>query len=56
MPAIIKAIQKNKIIEYIGFKHNPSRRMISDCSRFRLFSKSELIKYIKQIKKSHKQP
>jgi len=52
VPAISKAREKGKIVEYIGFKHNPSRRLMHECNKFRLLSKDDLVEY---TKKSHKQ-
>lgn len=44
-PAIAKAREKNKIVEYVGFSHNPSVAMVSFCSRSRLLTKNELEKF-----------
>jgi len=45
-PAIEKAKEKGKIVEYIGFQHNPSRAMSSFCGQARLIKKSEIEKFI----------
>jgi len=41
-PAIKKAQQKGKKVEYIGFSHKPSRAMINFCSSHRLLTKEEI--------------
>lgn len=46
LPAIRKAKEKGKTIEYIGFSHQPSLAMIANCSKSRLLTKSQLIPYI----------
>lgn len=51
-PAIKKARQKGKEVEYIGFAHMPSRAMINFCSTTRLLADKELHTLIK----SKKQP
>lgn len=45
-PAIAKAREKGKIVEYVGFSHNPSVAMVSFCSQSRLLTKDELEKFI----------
>ncbi len=46
-PAIEKAKQKGKVVEYIGFSHKPSVAMVRFCSESRLLTKEELLKFIK---------
>lgn len=43
--AIAKAREKNKIVEYVGFAHNPSVAMVSFCSRSRLLTEEDLVKF-----------
>lgn len=49
-PAIKKAREKGKIVEYIGFSHNPSVAMVSFCSESRLLTKEDILPLIKQNK------
>lgn len=42
-PAIRKAREKGKIVEYIGFSHKPSFAMINFCSKYRLLTKNDLL-------------
>lgn len=44
-PAIKKARQKGKRVEYIGFSHSPSVAMVSFCSSSRLLTKEEIRKF-----------
>jgi len=46
-PAIEKAKQKGKIVEYIGFSHKPSVAMVRFCSESRLLAKEDLLPFIK---------
>ena len=50
LPAIKKAKEKGKIIEYIGFSHQPSLAMIANCSLSRLLTKEDLLPFIKSKK------
>jgi uncharacterized LabA/DUF88 family protein len=43
-PAIKKAREKGKIIEYVGFSHKPSVAMVSFCTESKLLTKDELLK------------
>ena len=45
-PAIKKAREKKKIIEYIGFSHKPSVAMVSFCSESTLLKKEDLEQFI----------
>ncbi|MBI4096274.1 MAG: NYN domain-containing protein [Candidatus Levybacteria bacterium] len=46
-PAIKKAREKGKIVEYIGFSHKPSVGMVSFCSESTLLKKEDLLPFIK---------
>ena len=48
LPAIKKAKEKGKIVEYIGFSHQPSIAMVANCSRSRLLTKEDLTPFIDQ--------
>lgn len=48
LPAILKAKEKRKQVEYIGFSHKPSVAMVATCSRSRLLTIEELSKFIKK--------
>lgn len=45
-PAIRKAKEKKKIVEYVGFSHNPSVAMVSFCSESTLLKKEDLEQFI----------
>lgn len=45
-PAIKKAREKEKIVEYVGFSHKPSVAMVSFCAESRLLSKEDLLPFI----------
>lgn len=45
-PAIKKAQNKGKIVEYIGFSHLPSVAMVSFCQESRLLTKDEIEQFI----------
>lgn len=47
LPAVKKAREKNKIIEYIGFAHARSYAMINNCSEYHLLKKEDLLPFIK---------
>lgn len=47
LPAIKKAKEKGKIVEYIGFSHKPSLAMIANCSESTLLKKEDLLPFIK---------
>lgn len=51
LPAILKAKEKGKIIEYIGFSHKPSVAMVATCSPSRLLTKDDIGKFIKKEQK-----
>jgi len=46
MPAIRKAQQKGKIVEYVGFSHMPSVAMVSCCKESRLIAKDDIEQFI----------
>lgn len=48
LPAIKKAIEKGKEVEYIGFAHKPSFAMINRCTVKRLLSKKEIQSLLKK--------
>jgi len=47
-PAIKIAQAKNKIVEYIGFSHQPSVAMVRFCQESRLLSKEDIVKFFTQ--------
>lgn len=47
LPAIKKAKEKGKTIEYIGFSHQPSVAMVANCSKSRLLTKDDLLPFVK---------
>ena len=51
LPAILKAKEKGKIVEYIGFSHKPSVAMVASCSVSRLLTKEDIAKCIIKDKK-----
>ena len=46
-PAIKKAKEKGKIVEYVGFSHKPSVAMVSFCSESKLLTKDDLLPFVK---------
>ena len=46
-PAIKKAKEKGKIVEYVGFSHKASVAMVSFCSESTLLKKEDLEQFIK---------
>ncbi len=46
LPAIKKAKEKGKIVEYIGFSHAPSLAMVANCSESRLLKKEDFLPFI----------
>jgi uncharacterized LabA/DUF88 family protein len=46
LPAIKKAREKGKTIEYVGFSHLPSLAMIANCSESRLLKKDDLLPFL----------
>jgi len=47
-PAILKAKEKKKIVEYVGFSHKPSVAMVRFCSESRLLTKEDLLPFTKK--------
>lgn len=48
LPAIKKAREKGKIVEYIGFSYQPSLAMIANCNnQSRLLTKEDLLPFVK---------
>jgi len=54
LPAIKKAKEKGKTIEYIGFSHSPSLAMIANCSESTLLKKEDLTPFIAKNSKDSK--
>lgn len=48
LPAVIKAREKHKPVEYIGFAHKPSLAMKTKCSGYRLLEKSDLLPFVQK--------
>ena len=46
LPAISKAREKGKIVNYIGFSHKPSVAMVATCSESHLLSKEDIEKFV----------
>lgn len=51
LPAITKAREKGKIVEYVGFSHKPSVAMVARCSESRLLKKEDIESFVEQKKK-----
>ncbi len=49
-PAIWKAREKRKIVEYVGFSHKASVAMVRFCSESTLLKKEDLLRFIKSGK------
>lgn len=47
LPAINKAREKGKVVEYVGFSHKPSLAMVSRCSESRLLNMEDLSGFVK---------
>jgi len=54
LPAITKAKEKRKEVEYIGFSHQPSLAMVANCSSSRLLTKDDLLPFTSQSKRKEK--
>lgn len=55
IPAVNKAKEKGKIVEYVGFSHRPSVAMVARCNESHLLKKEDLLPFIKpQVKESTK--
>jgi len=46
LPAINKAQEKGKTVEYVGFTHKPSLAMKAKCTNVKLLNKVDLLKFI----------
>jgi uncharacterized LabA/DUF88 family protein len=46
LPAIRKAQEKGKVVEYIGFSHQPSLALIAKCKKSRLLDKADLQPFV----------
>lgn len=51
LPAIIKAKEKGKEIEYVGFSHQPSFALIRHATETRLLRKEDLMPFVSKKKK-----
>lgn len=48
LPAIKKAREKGKTVEYIGFSHSPSLAMIANCMESKLLKQEDLLPFVKK--------
>ncbi|OGK14167.1 hypothetical protein A3C98_00320 [Candidatus Roizmanbacteria bacterium RIFCSPHIGHO2_02_FULL_37_15] len=48
LPAIKKAKEKSKTVEYVGFSHQPSIALVANCSKSWLLTKEDLLPFIKK--------
>jgi uncharacterized LabA/DUF88 family protein len=46
LPAVQKAKEKGKVVEYVGFSHQPSVAMVANCNHSRLLTKQDLLSFI----------
>lgn len=46
LPAVKKAREKKKIVEFIGFSHMPSYAMMNNCSKYNLLTKKDLLPFV----------
>lgn len=49
LPAVRKAKEKGKVVEYIGFSHMRSYAMINNCSKYKLLKKEDLTPFTQSI-------
>jgi uncharacterized LabA/DUF88 family protein len=54
LPAIEKAQQKGKIVEYVGFSHKVSLAMARICKETRTFTRDDLLPFIQERKQPAK--
>lgn len=47
LPAVKKAKEKGRTVEYVGFSHQPSLAMIANCSESRLLKKEDILPFVK---------
>lgn len=52
LPAVKKAKEKGKTVEYIGFSHKPSLAMVANCSKSQLIIKENILPFIKTREKN----
>lgn len=43
LPAVAKAMAKGRVVQYVGFSHQPSMAMVSKCSRSRLLLEKDIL-------------
>lgn len=48
IPAVESAVSKARLIQYVGFAHNPSYALIKACSSSQLLSKEDLFQFIEK--------
>lgn len=46
LPAIRKAREKGRTVEYIGFSHQPSVAMVANCSESRLLARNDILPFV----------
>lgn len=46
LPAVKKAKEKKKIVEFVGFSHMPSYAMMNNCSKHTLLTKKDLLPFV----------
>lgn len=49
LPAVKKAKEKGKKVEYIGFSHQPSVAMVANCTSSRLLTKEDLVAFVHSV-------
>ena len=54
IPAIVKAHEKGKIVEYIGFSHKISLAMARSCRETRTLTRNDLLPFIQKQKQTTK--
>ena len=55
LPAIVKAKEKGKFVEYVGFSHKPSVALVATCLASRLLTKEDLEKFSVKKREVRKQ-
>ena len=51
IPAIEKAAEKGKFVEYIGFSHKVSLAMVRSCRETRTLTRDDLLPFVQEQKK-----
>lgn len=46
LPAVKKAREKKKIVEFVGFSHMPSYAMMNNCSKYTLLTKKDVLPFV----------